>query len=74
MQSELNIKHLMAINGRTKYWLAKKLETDSRFATKLIENETRSISFEMIDKLCEIFDCTISELIILKKPNGETIE
>jgi len=67
MQAELNIKHLMAINNRTKYWLTKKLETDSRFATKLIENKTTSISFQMIGKLCDIFECTPNELFTIKK-------
>jgi len=67
MQFELNIKHLMSINSRSKYWLEKNLETDSRFAKKLIENQTKSISFEMIGKLCSIFDCTVDELIIPKK-------
>ena len=67
MDAELNIKHLMDKSKITKYGLTKKLETDSRFVTKLIENRTTSISFPMIAKLCDIFDCTPSELIILKK-------
>ena len=73
MESELNIKHLMSINNRSKYWLTKKLATDSRFVTKLIENETTSISFEMIGKLCDIFDCTVDELIILKEPKKQSL-
>ena len=66
MEVELNIKQLMEKDNRTKYWLVKKLETDYRFATKLIENETKSITFQMIGKLCEIFECTPSELFVVK--------
>ena len=66
MEVELNLKLLMDRNNRTKYWLVKKLETDYRFATKLIENETKSITFQMIGKLCEIFECTPNELFVVK--------
>ena len=67
MEVELNLKQLMDKNNRTKYWLVKKLETDYRFANKLIENETKSITFQMIGKLCDIFECTPDELFTVKK-------
>ena len=59
---KLNIKKLLEKNEKTKYWLVKHLETDYRFATKLLENETKSISFQMIDKLCALFECTPNDL------------
>jgi len=67
MHVELNVKQLLAINNKKKYWLAKKLETDYRFATKLIENETKSISFQMIGKLCDIFECTPNDLFTISQ-------
>ena len=67
MEVELNLKELLEKNNKTKYWLVKKLETDYRFANKLLENETKSITFQMIGRLCEIFDCTPSELFTMKK-------
>jgi len=67
MEIELNIKYLLGKNKKTKYWLIKKLETDHRFATKLIENDTKSISFQMIGKLCHIFDCTPNDLFTIKE-------
>ena len=60
--TRLNIQELLAQNNRTKYWLVKKLETDYRYVTKLLENETASISFKMIDRLCEIFHCEPNDL------------
>ena len=62
MEIKLNIKMLMEKKNKSKYWLVKKLETDYRYATKLIENETKSITFEMIGKLCVLFDCTPNDL------------
>ena len=71
MEIELNIKYLLDKSDNTKYWLVKKLETDYRFATKLLENETKSITFQMMGKLCDIFDCTPNELFTIKKQNEE---
>ena len=71
MRVSLNIKKLMEENNRTKYWLVKKLETDYRYATKLIENETRSITFEMIGKLCVLFECTPDDLFVIEKRDDE---
>ena len=71
MDIELNLKQLLAENNRTKYWLVKKLETDYRFATKLLENETKSITFQMIGRLCEIFECTPNDLFVIKDTEEE---
>jgi len=67
MEIELNVKQLLDKNNQTKYWLTKKLQTDYKFATKLIENETKSITFQMIGKLCDILECTPNELFSVKK-------
>jgi len=67
MEIELNVKQLLEKNNRTKYWLVKKLETDYRFATKLIDNGTKSITFQMIGKLCDIFECTPNELFTIRR-------
>ena len=59
---KLNIQALLNQRNKTKYWLVKKLETDYRYVNKLLANETVSISFNMIGKLCEIFDCEPNDL------------
>ena len=61
---ELNLKQLLERDKRTKYWLVKNLETDYPYATKLIENKTKSISFNMIDRLCVLFDCEPNDLFL----------
>ena len=63
---KLNIAALLEQRQQTKYWLVKQLETDYKFATKLLENETKSISFKMIGKLCAIFQCTPNELFTVE--------
>jgi len=69
--ARLNIEHLLIKNNRSKYWLVKKLETDYRYVTKLMNNETKSISFEMIAKLCDLFECKPNDLFIIKKNEKE---
>ena len=67
MRAMLNIEKLLIKNDKSKYWLVKKLETDYRYVTKLLNNETKSISFEMIAKLCELLECTPNDLFVITK-------
>ena len=71
MKVILNLNYLLSKHDRSKYWLVKKLETDYRYVTKLIENQTKSISFEMIGKLCNLFDCTPNELFTIQQHQQE---
>ena len=73
MKAKLNLKKLMEERKKSKYWLVKKLETDYRYATKLIEGETKSITFEMIGKLCMLFECTPNELFVVEEDDTETL-
>lgn len=34
-----------------------------------MNNETKGVKFETLDKMCDIFDCEIGDLIIRKKRN-----
>ena len=63
---ELNLKYLLKKNNKSKYWLVKRLNSNYTVINKMIKNETTSINFETIDKLLEIFNCTIDELFIVK--------
>jgi len=70
----LNIQYLLTKNDKSKYWLVKKLETDYRYVTKLMDNKTKSISFEMIGKLCSLLECTPNELFIFIEAEEELKE
>ena len=58
----LNIQELFAKSQKSKYWLVKELSSDYRYIDKLLESKTKSISFEMMEKLCVIFDCEPKDL------------
>ncbi len=61
---KLNVKALMERDNRTKYWLYKQLGMSYQNVGKMINNETKSIKYEVMDTLCMLFNCTPNELFI----------
>lgn len=61
---KLNALALLEERGKTKYWLYKQLGMSYQNFCKMINNETKSIQYEMIDAMCAIFECTPNELLI----------
>ena len=58
----LNVLALLEKKGKTKYWLYQQLGMSSQNFSKMVTNQTKSIRYENIDALCQIFDCTPNEL------------
>ena len=48
---ELNVLNLLKENGKTKYWLYKRLGMSYQNFNKMVNNETSSIRYEVIDEL-----------------------
>ena len=48
-------------------WLVKKLDSNYDVINKMINHETSAIHFATIDKLLNLFDCSIDELFIVEK-------
>ncbi len=63
----LDIGKLLKSRNKTKYWLVKQMESSYPTINDLINNNTTSIRFETINKLCEIFECTPNDIIKYKK-------
>ena len=59
---KLDDLNLLEKNGKTKYWLYKQLGMSYQNFSRMINNETKSIQYENIDALCQIFNCTPNEL------------
>ncbi len=60
---QLQIKELL----KTKYWFVKNMEGGYQSLTRLMNNETSSIKFETLEKMCDIFNCEISDIVVRKK-------
>ena len=51
--------------------------TDHEFLlaiSNMMDNKTTSIRFDTIDKLCDIFDCEVGEIIERTKDNEQTLK
>ena len=59
---KLKAVELLEKNGKTKYWLYKQMGMSYQNFNKMINNQTKSIRYENIEALCDIFDCTPNDL------------
>ena len=64
---QLRIKELLNEQKKTKYWFIKHMEGSYRSLSNMMDNKTTSIRFDTIDKLCDIFNCEVGEIIEGKK-------
>lgn len=64
---KLNLKNLLKESKHTKYWLVQQTGSSYQTINKMVNNETKSIRFETLNRLCEIFNCEIGDIIVRKK-------
>lgn len=62
----LNIKELLKKQNKTKYWLVKNMESGYQTVSAMIDNKTKGIRFETIEKLCNLLECTPNDLFKFK--------
>lgn len=58
----LRVLDLLKENEMTKYALYKQLGMSYQNFSKMINNQTKSIRYEMIETLCVIFNCEPNDL------------
>ncbi len=58
----LRVLDILDEQNHTKYWLYKQMDLSYQNFSKLVNNETKSIRFENIEKLSEILNCSIDYL------------
>lgn len=63
----LRIKEILKEQNKSKYWFVKNMEGSYQALTHLMNNETTSIKFSTLEKVCTILNCTPNELIEIKK-------
>ena len=59
---KLDVLNLLEENGKTKYWLYKRLGMSYQNFNKIVNNETSSIRFDNLDKLSRILNVPIGDL------------
>ena len=58
----LRIQEILEEQGKTRYWLNKRMDMHYVSFKKMIENQTDSIHFETLDKLSNILNVPIGDL------------
>ncbi len=59
---KLRVDELLDENGMTKYALYKQLGMSYQNYSRMVNRQTKSIRYEMIETLCTIFDCEPNDL------------
>ncbi len=58
----LRILEILEEQGKTKYWLCKRLEMHYVSFNKMVNNQTNSIRFDTLDRVSKILDVPIGNL------------
>lgn len=59
---KLNVLELLKSKGKTKYWLYIQMGMSYQNFNKMVNNQTKSIQYENIELLCNIFECLPNDL------------
>lgn len=63
----LRVNEILKEQKKTKYWFVKNMEGGYQSLSNMMNNETTSIHFSTLEKVCTILNCTPGELIEIKK-------
>lgn len=58
----LHVLDILKEQNHSKYWLYKQMELSYQNFNRMVQNETSSIKFENLEKLCSILNCSIGDL------------
>ena len=63
----VRVNELLKEQNKSKYWLVKNMEGGYQSLSHLMDNQTKAIHFETLEKMCDLFYCEIGEFIEIKK-------
>ena len=61
----INIDNVLKDNNKTIYWLAKQIGMTYPNLTKLCNGKTESIRFDLLNKICNVLNCNIDDILII---------
>ena len=62
---KLDVLRLLEEQGKTKYWLYKQLGMSYQNFNRMVNNQTRSVSYENIEAMCLLLNCTPNDLFVI---------
>lgn len=64
---KITIDEILHKKGKTKYWLSQQTGITQTNLGKLVNNKTNSIRFDNLEKICEVLECDISDVLEIIK-------
>lgn len=64
---KVNIDVLLKKRNKTRYWLSKEIGITYPNLKRLADNNTESIKFNILEKICNVLNCKLDELLIVEK-------
>ena len=59
----IKIDEILKSKNKTRYWLAKETCMTYPNLVNLCKSDTASIKFKLIEKICKVLECEISDII-----------
>lgn len=70
---KLNVLEMLKNKGKTKYWLYVQMGMSYQNFNKMVNNQTKSIQYDNIELLCNIFNCSPNDLFKFEDGNNKKI-
>lgn len=64
---QITIDNILSKQNKTRYWLAKKCNCNYYNLCDICQNKTKSISFDLLEKICIALDVTPNQIIKIEK-------
>lgn len=61
------IDNVLAQQSKTRYWLSKESGITYQNIMRLCNNQTDSIKFTILERVCKVLECTPNDIIELNK-------
>lgn len=64
---KLRVLDILQEQGKSKYWLFKRMDLTYQNFSRMVNNETRSIKYDNLEKMMTLLDCSIEDLFEITK-------
>ena len=65
------LKETLEKHGKSQYWLAKETGIAQSTLSNLCANKTSKIDFLVLEKICNVLDCDVTDIISVKESDGK---
>ena len=63
----VRVNEILKQKKKSKYWFIKNMSSSYQSLSRFMNNETTSIHFDTLEKICKLLDCQPGDVIIITK-------